>query len=227
MLEDITGAIFDMDGTLTDTMYIWMTTGSLYLKSKGIEGDGAFDDMKISTMTLPSASEYFKERYGIDATPEQISDDINKLTEKEYFEKPVLKPGVLEFLTELKEHGVKMCVATTTDRYLAEGCLERVGIRDFFGAIFTSTEVGSGKQSPEIFFQARDFLGTPTESTYVFEDSYYAVQGAKKGGFPVVGVYDISNSRYARNGIVMPDAMIEACDVYVDRLNDIVINWKE
>lgn len=187
----IRGAIFDMDGTLTDSMHVWKTTGSEFLKSIGKKPKDDVD-RRFCSMSVYEAVDFMKREYGIEGERDEITDAINKTVEKRYLEEVPLKEGVLELLTELSERGVKMCVATATDRYLADAALKRLGIRDFFGEILTSRSVGVGKEEPDIFLAAAAFLGTNPSETAVFEDSYVAATTAKNAGFKVIGLYDIS-----------------------------------
>jgi hydroxymethylpyrimidine kinase/phosphomethylpyrimidine kinase len=90
-----------------------------------------------------------------------------------------------------------MCVATVTDRYLAEAALTRLNIRQFFSEIFTTAEIGCGKNNPAIYRTALSYLGTPKEETAVFEDALHALVTAKNDGFRVVGVYDAHEKRQA------------------------------
>ncbi|MBQ4110552.1 MAG: thiamine phosphate synthase [Clostridia bacterium] len=187
----IEGAIFDVDGTLLDSMDIWETVAIDYVKSKGKIPEKNLREV-VRPMSLYQSSCYVKEHYEIEDSIEKIMDDINKIVEDFYFHEATAKNGVKEFLTKLKNKGVKMCVATATDKYLVEAALERNGILHFFEKIFTCTEAGSGKDEPHIFNLAREFLGTKLKNTYVFEDALYAAKTAVKAGFRLCGIYDKS-----------------------------------
>ena len=190
----LTGAIFDFDGTLLDSMFIWDTIGEDYLRTLGKE---PHEDLKetFMTLTLEEAAEYYREHYKVTLSVTEIVDSINAMVEGIYRTKVTLKPGVAEYLRLLKESGVKMCVATVTDRYLVEDTLERLGILHYFCGIFTCAEVGYGKDKPIIYQKALEHLGTAKEETFVFEDSLFALETAKAEGFPTVGVYDMHESR--------------------------------
>ena len=190
----LTGAIFDFDGTLLDSMFIWDTIGEDYLRTLGKE---PHEDLKetFMTLTLEEAAEYYREHYKVTLSVTEIVDSINAMVEGIYRTKVTLKPGVAEYLRLLKERGVKMCVATVTDRYLVEDTLERLGILHYFSEIFTCAEVGYGKDKPIIYQKALEHLGTAKEETFVFEDSLFALETAKADGFPTVGVYDMHESR--------------------------------
>ena len=188
------GAIFDFDGTLVDSMFIWDTIGEDYLRSLGKE---PHEDLKetFMTLTLEEAAEYYREHYKVTLSVTEIVDGVNAMVEGIYRTKVTLKPGVAEYLSWLKENGVRMCIATVTDRYLVEDTLERLGILHYFSEIFTCAEVGYGKDKPIIYQKALEHLGTAKEETFVFEDSLFALETAKIDGFPTVGVYDMHESR--------------------------------
>ena len=185
----IKGAIFDLDGTLLDSMFIWDTIGEEYLRSLGKE---PHEDLKetFMTLTLEEAAVYYREHYGVTLSVKEIVDGVNAMVEQTYRTKVTLKPGIAEYLAWLKENGVLMCVATVTDRYLVEETLERLRVRHYFSEIFTCAEVGFGKDKPVIYQKALEHLETEKRDTYVFEDMLFALNTAKTDGFPTVGVYD-------------------------------------
>ena len=208
------GAIFDLDGTVLDSMFIWDTIGEDYLRTLGKEPR---EDLKetFMTLTLEEAAEYYREHYGVTLSVREIVDGVNAMVDGIYRTKVTLKPGIEEYLRWLKENGVKMCVATVTDRYLVEETLQRLGIRRFFSEIFTCAEVGFGKDKPIIYRKALEHLGTAKEETYVFEDSLFALKTAKADGFPTVGVYDRHEERQ--------DELQNLADYYIRDFADSVL----
>ena len=188
------GAIFDFDGTLVDSMYIWDTIGEDYLRSLGKE---PHEDLKETFMTLPleEAAEYYRTHYGVTLSVKEIVDGVNTMVEGIYRTRVALKQGVADFLAQLKDNGTRMCIATVTDRYLVEETLDRLGILQYFSEIFTCAEVGYGKDKPIIYRKALEHLGTTKNETYVFEDSLFALKTAKADGFTTVGVYDRHENR--------------------------------
>ena len=196
VMTNIEGAVFDLDGTLLDSMYIWDTIGEDYLRSLGIQPRENLN-RTFKTMSLKQAAEYYRSEYGVTLGTDEIMDGVNGMIERFYFNDVKAKAGVGDVLERLKNAGVRMCVATATDLHLAEASLRRNGLLDYFSTILTCTEVGSGKDAPEIFNRALEHLGTPKERTLVFEDALYAVKTAKAAGFAVVGVYDRSESAHS------------------------------
>ena len=206
------GAIFDFDGTLVDSMFIWGTIGEDYLRSLGKEPN---EDLRTVFMplTLEEAAEYYREHYGVALSVKEIVDGVNAMVEGIYRTKVTLKPGVAEYLSWLKENGVRMCIATVTDRYLVEETLERLGILHYFSEIFTCAEVGYGKDKPIIYRKALEHLDTAKNETYVFEDSLFALKTAKADGFTTVGVYDRHENRQ--------DNLKNLADYYIDDFSQI------
>lgn len=187
----IQGAIFDLDGTLLDSMPLWNTLGIDFLTRRGIQAPVGLR-ATLKPMDMPTTARYLKERFGLPETPEQLVQEIDHLAAQAYQEQIPLKPGVREFLEELRRRGVRMCVATATDRPLVEGALKRLGVLDWFDFLLTCTEVGVGKQRPDIYLQALEQLGTPREATVVFEDSPHALSTAQKAGLRTVAIHEES-----------------------------------
>jgi hydroxymethylpyrimidine kinase/phosphomethylpyrimidine kinase len=190
----IKGAIFDLDGTLLDSMFIWDTIGEIYLRSLGIEPRENLAET-FKTFTLEESAEYYRTHYGVTLSVEEIVDGVNGMIEGYYINEVELKNGVEVFIKKLHDDGVKMCVATVTDRYLVEAALERLEIKGYFSEIFTAAEVGYDKTTPQIYRVALSHLGTEKSETVVFEDAYHALITAKKDGFPVAAVYDEHEKR--------------------------------
>lgn len=178
----IEGAIFDVDGTLLDSLSIWDTVGGDYLLSLGIQPEENLTEI-IKDMSLTQAAIYFQTEYDVEKSVEDIIGGINGIVQDFYLEKVQLLPGVIEFLNLLSMQNVKMVVATVSDKSIIEKTLLRCGIRDFFSEILTCEEVGAGKDEPIIYEVALDKLGTSKENTIVFEDALYAIKTAEKAGF--------------------------------------------
>lgn len=210
----IKGAIFDLDGTLLDSMVLWDTLGERYLLSIGQK---PHEDLRetFKTSSLKQAADYLKKEYSLSFSVSEIMNGINSLAEHFYYHEASLKAGVKVFLAFLKDNGVKMCIATATDKYLAEAALKRCGIDKYFSEIFTCTEIGHGKDEPIIFQEALGHLGTEKNETFVFEDALYAIKTAKKYGFKIAAVYDEYSKEQAE--------IKELADIYIEdfaKIND-------
>lgn len=186
----IKGAIFDLDGTLLDSMHIWNNMGERYLRSIGYEPRENLNDT-FRTLSLYQAACYYISEYGVDLSVDEIMNGINNMIEKYYRNEAVLKAGAAEFLKKLNDNGVKMCIATATDKYLVEAALKHCGISEYFSDIFTCTSVGHGKDEPVIYREALKHLDTDKSETVIFEDSFYALRTAKKDGFITAAIFDL------------------------------------
>lgn len=187
----IRGAIFDVDGTLLDSMYLWDRVGEDYLQGKGI---APLPDMeeRVRTMSMMQIAQYCQQAYGMTEPAQQIIDEINGMVLEKYRNEVQPKPGVKALLSMLREKGVALAVATASDRCLIEEALERTGLLPYFDVFLTCSEVGAGKDSPAIFYAACKAMDTRPEETVLFEDSLYSMKTAKKEGFLVAAVFDES-----------------------------------
>ena len=213
----IQGVIFDFDGTIFDSNYVWATAGERFFQSIGIAPKSNLQE-EIRTMSLYQSACYIREEYGLSLTVEEIMEGINQTVEDAYFHEVQPKVGVLPFLHALKAAGIRMCIATATDRYQIEAALRRCDMRDFFEAIFTCSEVGHGKDEPIIFRKAMEYLGTDRSNTVVFEDALHAVRTAKADGFLTVGIYDPY--------IQEQEQLQTLCDCYLTDFNQTEPFWK-
>ena len=142
-MNDIKGAIFDLDGTVFDSMHIWSDIGLRFLKEKGVEPEPGIEDEFVK-MSMTQAAEYYIKNIDPTETVLGIVEAVNKLVEGFYYNDVLLKDGVKEFLEFLKQRNVKMCVATATDKYMVEKALQRNGIDMYFSEIFTCGTVAAG-----------------------------------------------------------------------------------
>ncbi len=207
----IKGAIFDVDGTLLDSMYVWRYRGNLYLEKLGITAreDLHFDVRKAGFYKAP---QLIKDEYSLSQSVEEISAGMMQVVRDYYLNDATVKEGTIEFLDELKKNGVKMCIATATDFDMVEPGLIRCGIRDYFSEVFTCGQLNTNKTKPFIFEHALEFLGTEKEDTVIFEDALYAVKTAKANGFFVTGIFD--EQEYEQ------EEFQNLCDIFVYNLKD-------
>ena len=193
-------AIFDMDGTLVDSMLYWHNLGQEYLESKGVTGDLNEVLERSKPMTMVESGALFIQEFGLAGTPESVAAEINAVMEGHYRNDVQLKEGAKEYLEQLRRKGIKLCVASATAEDLVSLCLTRLGVRDYFEFLLSCESVGTGKNRPDVYFAAAERLGAAVENTVVYEDAWYAVRTAKEAGFHVVAIYDY-NSRARWNEI--------------------------
>lgn len=185
--KQIQGAIFDMDGTLLDSMEIWQTIAADYLRTLGIQPAENLSG-KVRDLSMEQAAALLKSDYDLPFSEKEIIKGVNSLLADFYRKHVRLRPGMKKLLLALKERDVKICAATATDAEVIETALKRLGVSELFEFVLTCGQAGAGKDQPDIYEQALLRLGTSKAQTFVFEDALYALQTAKQAGFPTVAV---------------------------------------
>ena len=206
------GLIFDMDGTLIDSMFYWRQAPVDCLRETyGIEApEDTVECMK--ELTIVQGGEVLRQRFGLPDSGEQVARNINGFVRRFYSERAQVRPGAHDWLDRFRDAGIPMVIATSTDRALVEVALEHCGLAPYFDTVFTATEVGAGKGKPDIYEAALAHLGTPKAESWVFEDSLFAMHTAKNAGFPVAGVYDITQDAVQDEVRALVDLYIPAFD---------------
>ena len=189
----ISGAVFDMDGTLVDSLMLWDVLwerlGVKYLNDKTFRPD-PITEKEVRTLPLLAAMELVHQNCKIGESGEALWRFATDMCASFYANEVEMKPEVINFLEHLRNSGVKMCVASATALDLLELVMKRHRLDRYFSKIFSCSEIGKGKEFPDVFDAAAAYLGTPKESTWVFEDSVVALKTAKDAGFKTVGIYD-------------------------------------
>lgn len=188
------GAIFDLDGTLLDSMWVWERVDAEFLAKRGFTVPEDYGET-ISPLGFFAAAEYTIQRFGLTETPEDILNEWNAMAIREYSEEIQLKPGAGKLLERLKRDGIRLAVATASHEELFVPALKKNGILELFDAVVTVQEVKRGKGFPDIYERAAGKLALAPAECVVYEDIYAGIAGAKDGGFQAVGVYDAFSAR--------------------------------
>jgi len=189
MLNNIKAAIFDLDGTLVDSMWVWSQIDVDYLKEKGYSMPKNLRS-EIVHLSFSQTAIYFKEKFNLDDSIEKISKDWHDMAFNHYSNNVKLKLGVKDFLNNLKSSKIKIGLATSNSIPLLEACLKNNGIYEYFDSITTTDEVSNGKDCPDVYLLAANKLGINPKHCLVFEDILPAVQGAKAANMKVIAVKD-------------------------------------
>lgn len=185
-------ALFDFDGTLFDSMWVWRRLDENFLRRHGVEPPPDIGKV-VRSMTLLQSCLYFQREFGLPFTVEEIAAQIRGMVRQEYEYAIDLKPGAGRFVALLRRLGRPMAVVTASDEEMVRAALRRVGLESAFAHILTPGNTGLTKATPAIFHRAAEQLGLLPEACTVFEDSLHAAEAAAVGGFPVVGIYEDFN----------------------------------
>ncbi len=186
-------AIFDMDGTLVDSMGYWQRLSGEYLASKGVTENTEPVLERIKAMTVAEAAALFVQAFRLPGTAEDVAAEMNAMMDEHYRRDIPLKRGVPDYLERLRQAGVRMCVASATAGELMEACLSRLDAAKYFEFLLSCEEVGSGKSRPDVFLEAARRLGAKPPEIAVYEDALHAALTARRAGFYTVAVYDDSS----------------------------------
>ncbi len=192
LLSGIKGCIFDMDGTLVDSLGIWTDIDIRFFHEHGMEVPDGYDRI-ISHMSFREMAVYTKDTYDIKESVEEIMETWMDWSKKAYLYDIQVKPGAKEFLHALKKRGLPLSLATTNKEELYLPCLKRNGLDDCFDHIENVNHLKTKKSEPKIYLTLAEYMHTKPEETLVFEDILMAINTAKKASFRVVGVYDMRN----------------------------------
>ena len=211
-MKMIKGGIFDVDGTLIDSMGMWNECGERYLSSLGLKAEEGLAE-QLALLPIQESGKYLKKHYSIRLSPEEITAGLNKIGYDCYMNEARLKPYIPELLEAIASAGIPMTVATASDSGIVNSVLVKLGIRDYFSEIHDCKELGSDKNHPECFIKCATFLGTPRENTWVFEDMLHAADSAHRAGLKVGGMFDLSSAKNET-------AMRSLCDYYFKNQKD-------
>lgn len=207
------GVIFDMDGTLIDSMWLWMEIDVEFLGRYGIPYVEGLQQ-KIEGKSFKETANYFKEEFKIPETIEYMMDEWNRMAYDKYYNEVFLKEGVYEFLLKLKKENIPIGIATSNSRVLVRTVLERLNVIDFFDAIVTADEVENGKPAPDVYLAGAEAIGVNPKDCFVFEDILKGVMAGKAAGMTVCAVYD----EYA----AFVDEMRDLSDYYIQSFTELL-----
>lgn len=214
VLTNIKAAIFDMDGTLVDSMWVWSKIDIDFLKRRNIECPKDLKS-KIEHLSFEEVAIYFKNTFKLKESIEDIIHEWNQMALKEYKTNVKLKFGAKKYLEVLKVLGIKIGLATSNSSLLLETALKANGIYQYFDVITRTDEVSRGKQFPDVYLLTAQRLDVNPEECIVFEDILPAVIGAKSAGMKVVGIHD-DYSNYQKKEI------INIADKYIYKYSELI-----
>lgn len=186
---DYKAAIFDLDGTLIDSMGMWGEIDIEYLERFGIEVPENLQ-RELEGLRFSEVAEYFRERFGITDSVEEIGQTWIDMAEYKYKHDIPLKPGARELIRKMADNGIRMGIASSNHQRLIEEILRIHGISEYFDVITTCDDVTANKPEPDVYLYTAEKLGTSPSMCLVFEDIPIGIQSAKRAGMTVAAVYD-------------------------------------
>lgn len=213
MLRDIDAVIFDMDGSLVDSMWMWTAIDIEYLGRYGIALPGDLQS-KIEGMSFHETAIYFKDHFPIPESLEEIMEEWNRMAWDKYMHEVPLKKGIPEFLAGCKALDIRLGIATSNSRVLVENVAKVHNLRDYFTCIITGSEVLRGKPNPDIYLAVAKELAVSPENCLVFEDIVAGILAGKNAGMRVCAVEDAysAQSREVKRGLA---------DYYIEDYTDL------
>lgn len=181
--------IFDLDGTLVDSMGYWRSVSRDFMKTKGIDIEDAVQH-KMTTMNLDASLKYMKDHYKLEESFEELFRDFSRTVEDFYRNKVEAKEGSLEILKYFKDKGMKVVIGTSTADHFANIVIKKHGIDKFIEGLYTADSVGHLKGEEEFYLSIADDLGEDPEEIFLVDDSYLALRTAKRAGLIGIGIYD-------------------------------------
>lgn len=208
MLQWKDAVIFDLDGSLVDSMWMWREIDIEYLGRFGIDLP---EDLQanIEGMSFSETAVYFKEFFQIPDSIEQMKSDWNRMAWDKYMHEVPLKPGISEFLKGCKEHGIKLGIATSNSRELVENIAAVHNLKDYFSCIMTGCDVAHGKPAPDIYLAVAESLQVEPAKCLVFEDIIPGIMAGKNAGMEVCAVEDAYSIHAREDKIRLADYYLE------------------
>lgn len=179
-------SIFDVDGTILDSMEVWNTLASRYIQSLDRIPEKNLDKI-VSEMSLEQSAIYLKKHYRINKQEEVIISEVLNLISDFYKYEVKLMPGFKDFITHFDSMNV---IGTSCDEELVKSALKRLGVLDYFEDIMTCSKVNKGKDDPGFYLACADILEQKPDNIFVFEDADYCIDAARKVGFKVIKIKD-------------------------------------
>ena len=188
MLKGIEAIIFDIDGTLMDSMCVWTDIDDIFLEKYGLEEPEGFHE-GMEGKSYSETAQYFLDLFPtLPHTREDLEQEWHEMAYEFYAKKLTLKPGAYEFIKEMHEKGIKLGIATSNSRDLAEAGLSNNGVYEYMDSFWTACEAKAGKPNPAVYLCVAKDLGVEPSKCLVFEDGPMGILAGKNAGMTVWAV---------------------------------------
>lgn len=207
ILDNIDAVIFDMDGTLIDSMWLWRQIDIDYFARFNLELPDTLQH-EIEGMSFLQTAEYMKKKFGFTDSVDEMMNAWNEMAYELYSNVVDFKPGVLDFIKECKKRNIKLGIATSNSRYLFDAASNHLLLDKYFDCMLTGSEITNGKPAPDVYLTVAKRLNVDTNRCLVFEDIIAGIMAGKNAGMKVCAVYD----EYSKS---TTDEKIRTADYYI------------
>lgn len=214
-MKNIKAIIFDMDGTIIDSMWIWKQIDIDFLEERGHTFP---EDLQkeIEGMSFTETAGYFKKRFELTESVDALKSIWTDMAIELYRNEIGMKPGAKRFLARIDALGLPMGIGTSNTKALAVEVLEKHEVMTYFTSLRTSCEVEKGKPSPDVFLKVAEDLGVAPEDCLVFEDTVAGAEAGINAGMRVIGVMDAVSLAHKEELLTIVERYIESYDEILD-----------
>jgi len=221
VLENIEAVIFDLDGTLVDSMWMWQDIDVEYLKRHDIELPKELDD-EIAGMSFTETATFFKERFQIPDSLEEIQAEWVEMARYNYINKAPLKPGAKKFIEYLRDNNIKTGIASSNSKELVSEVLAAHKVAKFFDAVHTSCEVAVGKPAPDVYLHVAKQLGVKPKKCLVFEDITVGIIAGESAGMKTCAIWDEYSVSQDSEKRKLADYYIHSYEEVIDKTYEVL-----
>ncbi len=214
VIHGIKAVIFDLDGTLVDSMGVWKQIDIDFFKQNGMDTVPEDFAKNIAHLSFLEMAQFVIDTYHFQRTPQEIVDTWIQMSIKAYSHDVMTKPGAQKLLKQIKESGIKISLATTNKKELVSPCLKNNGIDQYFDYCLNVNEIKSNKSEPLIYLKLAEKMNSTPNETLVFEDILMGINTAHNAGFKTVAIYDEASKN-------QQESLKRIADYYIGDFNDI------
>ncbi len=221
MLENIKSVIFDLDGTLVDSMWLWHDIDVEFLEKRGLALPETYQH-DIEGMSFTETARYTRELFHLEESVEELKSIWNQMAVEKYTYEVNFKPGALEFLVHCRQQGISLGIATSNSRQLVEAVASALHLGDYIQEIVTACEVERGKPAPDVYLETARRLCADPEYCLVFEDVPMGIRAGKNAGMQVCAVEDLFSSQQIQEKRRLADYYISSYNQVLNRTYEIL-----